>query len=310
MTARALNERVTSGASKTRHRWRGRTPYLFAAAAAIYLLLLTAIPVLDGVWLGFTETKLLNPTGGKFVGVTNYQEIFGESSIFQSIGVTLVYTAAVVVGSVFLGVLTALAVNRSFRGRTLVRIGLTIPWAVPTVATALIFSWIYNPSSGALNRGLEAVGIPGQGWLSDPNWGLFAVTVASIWMVFPFVMLVVLASLQGISEELYEATRIDGASWLTTVTDMVLPILRPTVSVVALLMTIWSFRRFDLIWLLTQGGPLDATNVLVVNVYRESFAFYNLGTAAAIGVIGLVLSSLVTVGFFLFERREARKAAS
>lgn len=290
-------------AVKRAHRF---TPYFFIGAAVLYLFALAAIPVLDGIWLSFTKTQLLNPNGGQFIGFSNYAELFQKGSIYQSIGVTLLYSAAVVVGAVVLGVTAALAVNGPFKGRTAVRVAITIPWAIPTVAAALIFSWIYNPSSGILNRGLQSVGLEGQGWLADPAWGLFSVTLASIWMAFPFVMLVVLASLQSISGELYEAARVDGSNSYLTVTDIVLPILRPAISVVALLMTIWSFRRFDLIWLLTQGGPLDATNVLVVNIYRESFLFYNLGSAAAIGVIGLVLSSLVTIAFFYFERRSAK----
>ncbi len=298
--------KATRGVTR-RHRL---VPYYFIGAAVLYLLALAAVPVLDGIWLSFTKTQLLNPNAGQFTGFSNYAELFRKGSIFQSIGVTLIYSAAVVVGSVVLGVVAALVVNGPFRGRTAVRVAITIPWAIPTVAAALIFNWIYNPSSGILNRGLQGLGLEGQGWLSDPAWGLFSVTLASIWMAFPFVMLVVLASLQSISGELYEAARVDGAASYLTVTDIVLPILRPAISVVALLMTIWSFRRFDLIWLLTQGGPLDATNVLVVNIYRESFLFYNLGSAAAIGIIGLILSSIVTVAFFYFERRSERAGES
>jgi multiple sugar transport system permease protein len=135
------------------------------------------------------------------------------------------------------------------------------------------------------------------------------VTLTSVWKVFPFVMLVVLAALQSVPEELYEAARVDGADAFNRFRTVALPFLLPTLRVAALLMTIWSFRRFEIIWLLTQGGPVDSTNALVINVYREAFVNSELGRSAAMGVVGLVLSTIVTIIFFYVDRGAARKEA-
>jgi multiple sugar transport system permease protein len=162
---------------------------------------------------------------------------------------------------------------------------------------------MYNQSSGVFNESLAVLGIGEVGWLGDPDYGLFSVILATLWKVTPFVMLVVLAALQSVPEELYEASRVDGADVLSTFRAIVLPHLMPTIRVVALLMTIWSIRRFEIIYLLTGGGPVETTNVLVINIYQQAFQSQKLGMAAAIGVLGLLLSLIVTVVFFVVDRR-------
>lgn len=204
----------------------------------------------------------------------------------------------------------AVLIDRKFRGRAVVRAILIFPWAVPAVAAALIFTWIYNKDSGVLNHGLAAMGLGNPGWLVEPRWAFLAVTVVSIWKVFPFILLVVLAALQSVPDELREATRIDGADALNRFRTVVLPFLMPTLRVAALLMTIWSFRRFEIIWLLTQGGPVDATNTIVIDVYRQAFVNSELGRGAAIGTVGLVLSTIVTVLYFYVDREAARREAT
>lgn len=292
---------------RTRRRSAGRrfdwAPYVFASPGALYLLALLAVPLGRGVWLSFTDTKLLNPNGGDVVGVQNYAELLSSGRLYDSILTTLLYSAGTVLGALVLGTAAALSINDRFAGRLLARTLLTLPWAVPTVAVALVFSWIYNVDSGAANRGLRALGIGEVGWLTDPSMGLISVTLASIWKVFPFVTLVVLAALQSVPTELREAASVDGANSMTIFRTVVLPHISPTMRIVALLMTIWSFRRFEIIWLLTGGGPADSTNTIVINVYREAFQNSNLGMAAAIGVIGLIMAIAVTIIYFIADRR-------
>lgn len=287
----------------------GVVPYVFMAGAVLYLLFFMVLPLGRGVLMSFTDTVLLNPTGGSWVGLDNYAELLGSDRFYGSLGATLVYAGVTVVASLVLGTAAALSINRAFRGRAVVRALLTLPWAVPTVAAVLIFSWIFNNQGGVLNRFMRLVGRPEQGWLLEPEFGMFSVLLTTTWKVFPFVMLVVLASLQSIPEELYEATRIDGADGLSTFRAVVLPHLLPTLRVVGLLMSIWSIRRFEIIYLLTGGGPLNSTNTLVVNVYREAFSNQQLGTAAAIGVLGMVIALLVTLAYFALERRQAGQEA-
>ncbi|MDR1634641.1 MAG: sugar ABC transporter permease [Bifidobacteriaceae bacterium] len=300
-----MTERV---APKKRRRDLAR--YLYIAPATLYVLMFAVVPMVRGVWLGFTDTKLTNPSGGRFIGLDNYTSLLGSEAFWNSIRTTILYTLVTVIGTLVLGTSAALALNRAFAGRALLRGLLTFPYAMPTIAAVLVFIWIYNPSSGLFNRVGRVLGIGEAGWLTDPEYGLASVLIATIWKVFPIVMLIVLAALQSVPEELREAARVDGADALSSFRGIVLPHIMPTLRIVALLMTIWSIRRFEIIYLLTGGGPVETTNTVVVSIYRRAFSDLDLSTAAALGVFGLLLSFIVTVAFFIIETRETRKEAS
>ena len=279
------------------------TPYLFIALPAIYSLVFSGYPLLKGLQLSLTNAKLLNPNGGRFIGAANYAELLGNPATWASIGVTLFYTLLVVVTSTLLGLASALLIDESFFGRVVVRAMLTVPWAVPTVAVALVFIWMFNDGSGILNTFTQALGLGRFGWLTNPDVALFSVTLATLWKVTPFVMLVLLAALQSVPAELVEDAKVDGASPLRTFRVVTIPAIMPTVRVVVLLMTIWSFRRFEIIWLLTGGGPVNATNTMVISVYRTAFNNNELGLASALGMIGVVMSLAVTVIYAFVDRR-------
>lgn len=302
-----VNGRPTQDARK-RVRWNKRlVPYLFIGPTLLYLGVFTLLPLLDGVRLSFTDTQLISPQSGSNTGLRNYEYLLTTDRFWNSLITTLLYTLLTVLFAVGVGSAAAILLNTTFRGRSLARGLITIPWAIPTVATALIFAWMYSKENGVLNAGTQAIGLGRQGWLIDPKFGLFAVLLATVWAVFPLVMLVVLASLQSIPQELREATWLDGAGPFQSFKAVTLPHIRPTIQVMSLLMTIWSIRRFEVIYLLTGGGPLDSTNTLVVNIYRTAFQDQRLGRAAAIGVLGLSLSMLVTVIYFLAERRQSKR---
>ncbi|MCW5951454.1 MAG: sugar ABC transporter permease [Propionibacteriaceae bacterium] len=287
---------------RTKFQW---TPYLFIGVPVVYSLVFSGYPLLKGLQLSFTNAKLLNPNGGKWVGFGNYSNLLADSATWASIGVTLLYTLLVVLASVLLGLASALLINQAFFGRIVIRAMLTIPWAVPTVAVSLVFIWMFNDGSGVLNEITEALGLGRLGWLTDPDVALFSVTLATLWKVTPFVMLVLLAALQAVPADLVEAARVDGASPLMIFRVVTIRSILPTVRVVVLLMTIWSFRRFEIIWLLTGGGPANATNTMVVSVYRTAFNNNDLGLASALGMIGVVMSLAVTVIYAIVERRGA-----
>jgi multiple sugar transport system permease protein len=297
-------ESTRQAARRRRFSW---TPYLFIGLAVLYLLLFAVVPLLKGLDLSFTNTRILNPTAGRYIGLGNYDEVLGSGTFFKSVVATLIYTGFTVVGSVTLGTVSAFVINRLFPGRILARAIMVMPWAVPTVAVALVFRWIYNDSSGVANDASAVLGLGERGWLTDPNYGMLSVVLATIWKVTPFIMLVVLAALHSVPEDLYEATKIDGADAYSTFKLVVLPFLLPTLRVVALLMTIWSFRRFEIIWLLTGGGPVDVTTTIVIDVYRQAFNNSQLGLAAATGMLGLVLSLIVTAVYFVVEQRAAKQ---
>ncbi|CAG0940636.1 partial Inner membrane ABC transporter permease protein YcjO, partial [Anaerolineae bacterium] len=253
----------------------------------------------------FTNASLLRPLAGDWVGLDNYVDILSSSRFYQMLQVTLVYTAGSVIGTLLIALLAALFMNRPFVGIGLARALITIPWAAPDVAIVLIFVWMFNNQYGVFNYLLTQVGIleTYQRWLDNPAVALPVVIGVTIWKIFPFSALVLLAALQSIPDELYEAARVDGADQLNVFKNVMLPWISPTLAVVTLLITIWSLRRFSIVWLLTQGGPVLTTNTLVIDVYRESFKSLHIGYGAAIGVIGLCISMIATGVYFVVTQR-------
>ncbi len=286
-------------------RW---TPYLFVAPVAVYLLVFQGYPLLQELLLGFTSTSLLSPADHTYVGLRNYAELIGTSDFQGALLITAIYTVACVVLSIGLGLAAALLLNGPFLGRGVARAMVTIPWAAPPVAVALIFTWMYNAQYGIFNRALRFLSFAAgaENWLDNPSLALPAILIATIWQIFPFASVVLLAALQGVSEELRDAAVIDGADRLNVFRAVVWPTIQPSAMLLALFITIWSLRRFDLIWLMTQGGPIGATNTLVIELYRRAFVYRDLGQAAAVGMVGLSIAIIVTLVYFRMTLRAER----
>lgn len=287
-------------------RW---TPYLFVAPIVLYLLLFQGYPLVQELMLSFTSTSLLSPKDHVFVGLDNYKDLLETSDFRHVILITAVYTIASVVLAIGLGLVAALLLDRPFQGRGVARAAVTIPWAAPPVAVALIFVWMFNAQYGIFNHALRILGLASanENWLDDPALALPAVLLTTVWQIFPFASVVILAALQGVSADLREAAVIDRADRLSVFKAVVWPTIQPTVALLALFITIWSLRRFDLIWLMTQGGPIGATNTLVIELYRQGFVYRELGIAAAVGMIGLSIALVVTLIYFRVTKR-AEKA--
>ena len=289
-----------------------RTPYYFMLPAGVYLIIVQFIPLFQQLRLSFTKTSLLNPTGGTWVGMANFVTIFQSPTFQQTLMTTLVYVVVCVIGAVGIGLLTALLLNTKFRGRGLARALVAVPWAVPAVSTALIASWMLNAQYGIVNHLLDAIGIgvPGGAILESQSLALPAILVTTIWTLFPFCSVVLLSALQSVSDEVKEAAEIDGAGPWWVYRAAIWPTIKPTVGLLTLLMTIWSIRRFELIWLMTKGGPVGATKTLVIDLYSRAFESNDLGTAAAVGMVGVVLSLTVVLGSLFVSRSADREAAS
>ncbi|WP_342358808.1 sugar ABC transporter permease [Terrarubrum flagellatum] len=282
-------------------RW---TPYAFMAPVFFYLLFLDFIPLLNELYLSFTSTSLLTPANHIWVGLDNYRELFRNADFLHSIWITAIYTIACVVFAIGIGLIAALLLDAPFRGRAVARVLVTLPWAAPPVAVALIFTWIYNAQYGVFNYVQKLMGFDAfENWLDTPNRALIAILIATIWQIFPFSSVVILAALQGVPRELRESAAIDGAGPWAIFKAVVWPTILPTVMILALFVTIWSLRRFDLIWLLTQGGPIGATNTLVIDLYRRAFVYRDLGAGASVGMIGLSIALAVTMVHYRLSRR-------
>jgi multiple sugar transport system permease protein len=217
--------------------------------------------------------------------------------------VTLLYTIGSVAIGVMIGLICALAIDRPFRGRPIVRAVLLFGWAVPNVAATLIWLWMYNERSGIFNDIMVALGIGRMRWLTSIDLALPSILAVTIWNVAPFVMLVTLAALQSVPEEVREAARIDGADSLSVFRAVTFPHIRPSLQIAALLVAVWSIRRFELIYLLTGGGPLGSTSTLVVKLRQVAFENYDLGMAGVYGVIGLFLALLVAAVHYFIEQK-------
>ncbi|MHB1134158.1 MAG: carbohydrate ABC transporter permease [Chloroflexota bacterium] len=288
------------------HRRLNLQPYLLILPAATVVVGLLLYPIVQGLLTSFTYLQLLSAVPQKPAGLANYERLlFRDSTFWQSLGVTIVYTALVVTTVMTTALFVAVLMNRAFRGRTVARGVITLPWAFPEVAAVLVWTWLLNQNFGVLN--VFARWIPGIDnnlpWLSEPNLALFSVVLATLWKIFPFPSLVLLTALQTIQLELYEAARIDGAGVWQSFRHVTLPGIAPTIGIMTLLLTIWSFRRFTLIFLLTGGGPAGATETLVIKVYNTAFRFFDLSYGAAIAAAGLVVCLCITATYFIAQRR-------
>ncbi|WP_349899197.1 carbohydrate ABC transporter permease [Parafrigoribacterium soli] len=287
------------------------TPYFFLGPAALYLLLFQGYPLLQELWLGFTRTSLLNPTANEWIGLDNYVKIFSSSQFQHTLWITFVYVVVCVVGTITIGLGAALLMNGNFRGRGVARALIAIPWAAPAVAVALIATWMVDSQYGIVNRVLDAVGlgVPGGSILNSTTYALPAILITTIWQLFPFVAVVLLSALQSVPKDVQESAMMDGAGVIWSFRVVTWPVIKPSIGLLALLMTIWSIRRFELIWLMTRGGPVGSTNTLVIDLYSQAFELNDIGTAAAVGMVGVVISLLVVTASSYISRKAEQENA-
>jgi len=279
-------------------------PYLIAAPAVIFLGFLVIYPLIKGILLSFFSVKFAE--SGMFVGLKNYIRLFRDANFWHSLKITMIYSVVSVAGTFCLGLLMALLINVEFRGRTIVRAILALPWAISDIAVAIMWNWIFDYQFGALNyllRVLHIINEPVQ-WLLNPNIALWSVLMAYIWKSFPLSMLILLSGLQAIPKEQYEAATVDGAGKIQSFWYVTLPGLKPTASILLLLSIVWSFRSFALTWALTQGGPIKATETIAIAVYKNAFMYFDMSYASTLGVIGLILSLIVSFFYFRMERKQ------
>jgi len=244
--------------------------------------------------------NILRPRNDHFVWLGNYINLFKDDIFWHGLGNSIKITVLVVIGSLTLGLICALILNKSFRGRGIYRSLIIVPWAVPPVAAVLVWLWIYDFQFGVLNYILRTFGFASDNvpWLVNTSFAVFSVTAVIIWKQFGIATIMLLAGLQTIDYGLYEAAEIDGASKFQRFLNITLPGLRPSGGVLILLVTVWTFREFTVIYLMTQGGPARATETLVLLTFIEAFNNYNLGYASSMGIITFVVSIVISVGYY------------
>ena len=279
-------------------------PSALLGPVLIAVLVLVIAPLAWGLRLSVTDSRMIGL--GFDIGLTlkNYNSVLADPDTWSAVWVTIVFSGGTVIGSIAVGIAAALVLDREFVGRGLVRVLVILPWAVPHVVAALVWQWMYNPDFGVINYGLLLLPWVDEAprWLSDPDFALFAIVLVNVWKTYPFAALLLLAGLQTISDDLYEASAIDGASPVRRFLDITLPGLRRVLAIVVLLLLIWSFGNFVFIFLMTQGGPAGATNALVVHIYFEAFRFFRAGSAFSIGALLLAMSIILTSVYLAVSR--------
>lgn len=277
--------------------------YLLVAPVVLLLLGLVAYPFGISVSMALTDRTIGNP--GKFVGLLNIQRLTSDSIYLQTLHNTLVYTAGATVLKLVAGFGLALLINERFRFRQVVRSAVLLPWIVPAALGTLAWLWIFAPSFSVLNWILIHIGLikTGLPWLVDGNLALFSVILVNAWRGIPFFGITLLAGLQAIPKELYEATSIDGAGKLARFRYVTIPMMMPILLITLVLSIIWTFSDFQTVYALTGGGPINSTHLLATLSYQVGIASGRLGEGAAISLTMLpALFVLVAVQIYYLRK--------
>ena len=289
-----------SGTWITTRAWLLMLPLLAVMIAVI------GWPLVDTVRLSFTDAKLVG-TEGSFVGLDNYAKVLGGSNFMRALVTTTWFAVVSVTAEMVIGVLAALLLDQQFRGRTALRALMILPWALPTVVNATLWRLIYNPEYGALNAALTQIGLIDsyRSWLGEPGSALTALIVADCWKNFPLVALIALAALQAVPRDITAASLVDGAGPFNRFRYVIMPYLAGPLLVALVLRTIEAFKVFDLIWVMTRGGPANSTRTLSILVYQEAFSFQRAGSGASLALIVTLLVTVLAVAYAALVRKAA-----
>jgi multiple sugar transport system permease protein len=291
---------------------RARFAYYLVLPSVILITLLNVVPLVQGVLVSLQRQNMVRPNPTSFVGFRHYNRALFEDEIFwSSLGRTIVWTAGSVVGGYIVALALALLLNREIYGRGFFRALLLIPWVIPDAATALIWKWLYADQYGVFNFLLISFGLADRQiqWLADPKMAMISVIAVQIWKLTPVMFIVLLAALQNVPTELHEAAELDGAGPVQRFRYVTFPVIRPTSVIITLLASIWTFQSFDIVYLLTGGGPADATEILPTLIYQKAFWASEIGYAAALGMLTLVCLVILSVAYLLVYRSQGAKAA-
>jgi ABC-type sugar transport system permease subunit len=301
MTAAALESRAPG---RPRRPWR-LAPYLFVAPNMLVFGLFTIWPAISGFNISLYDSS--NGRTFTYVGTDNYREILSDPEYLATVGRTLVFVVGYVVVVSVLATALALMLNAQQKGRGPLRAAYFVPVVISPVVVGLIWSWILSRQDGVLDAALSSVGLGRPGWLLDPKLAMMCTILVGVWIHVGFFMMILLAGLQSIDPNVYEAARLDGATTWERIRYITLPLLRPTTMVVVILASITGFQAFDYIYTLTGGGPVGATTLMVQFIYESAFQTpIEYGLASAAGVVFFVVVFGVTaINFLVGRRREA-----
>jgi multiple sugar transport system permease protein len=289
-----------------------RLAFLFIVPSLVFVCVFTLYPIVESFRLSFYRMILTLPwLGQKMVGWENYVDLWTDPVAWQALRTTLIFVAVTVPFELLLGLGMALVMNEAFRGRGVLRAIVLVPWAIPTVVSSQMWRFIFNDRYGLFNFVLFG-GDTARYFapLANPRWAMIAIMAAEIWKTAPFAALIILAGLQTISDEVYEAASIDGASAWQKFRHITLPLLWPALLLALLFRTIDALRVFDLVFVMTQGGPADATNVLQFYGYKKTFAEGMIGYGSTIAVTVFMISLVLALAYLRALKSERLQGAA
>lgn len=280
-------------------------PYYYLSPALILIALVMFVPLIVGLSYAFQNIQILNPFKTGFVGLAHFETLLQDRIFYRALGNTLWWTGGSLALQFLLGLGLALLLNRPFGGRKLVQAVVFIPWAVPTFLSGLTWAWLFNPVIGPLPHWLAALGVLSEPYniLGDPGIAMWGPIIANVWFGVPFFAITLLAALQAIPNELYEAAAIDGATAWQGFIKVTLPFLAPIIAITVLLRTIWISNFADLIIVMTNGGPANATQILPSYIFTTAYKKLDFGYASAIATALLLLLLLYAVILIRMRRR-------
>ena len=306
MTEQTISSQIGTG-RRPRRLSDGMFALLLTAPGLALLAAVVVYPLITALITAFYKQSLVEP-GREFVGFQNIIDVL-TGEFFPLLTQTLVFTLGTTIAPFVIGFGLALALNTRIRGAKVLRGLMLIPWLIPGVVVSFLWMWIFNANYGVLNAALETVGLidSPQAWLANPTTAMIAVIVAKTWQSFPWMMVMLLAGLQTVPIELHEAAEIDGAGTIRRFFSITVPQMSGIIGLVILLEFIWNFQHFDIIYVLTGGGPAGSTQTFATAVYETAFDGFDLGHAGAIGLLWMILlMALVVVYVRLSEKGEKR----
>ncbi len=291
----------------TNHEKEKQTGWLLITPALFILALVFIYPILRSMWMGFFQQNLGTELEPVFVGLSNYNRIFGDGRFWQSLTNTTVFSAISIFFELVLGMIFALILNQAFFGRGLVRTFALIPWALPTAVMGLGWAWIFNDQYGVINDLLMRLNVIQDTitWLGQPTTAMFSLIIADIWKTTPFIALILLAGLQSISSDLYEAHQMDGANSWQSFWKITLPLLTPQILIALLFRFAQSFGVFDLVQVMTEGGPAGATETIAIYIYATVRRYLDFGYGSSLVTITflILILAVAIITFFLSKTR-------
>ncbi|ACM30633.1 sugar ABC transporter permease [Agrobacterium rhizogenes] len=283
-------------------------PWLLLLPAFLSLASVSFYPIVNGVYLSFTNRSLITQDND-FIGIANYVQLLADPPFWNAWWHTIWFTVASTTLETLIGLAMALILCEAFAGRGVIRAAMLVPWAMPTVVTSKMFGWLFDGQHGIINFILLHLGLIDQNvnWYGSPDTALTTIILADVWKTTPFMALLLLTGLQTVPKSLIEAARMDGARAWTIFWNIRLPLLLPTLLIAGLFRALDAFRVFDLVYVLTGGGPADSTETLSTLSYKVLFSTLQFGYGSAVSTAMFITEGLIAVVFCLFLVRQIRK---